>query len=132
MKLEEKIRQIEWNAQRAIGDLAEEFRATTLLSFCRRHRMTFLSGNGTWFFLDRRGAIVNPRTVRATRTRRALLSIEAQLSVPALGRDDLFGRYVRQVSAADWRTPKIAKAEDPGDWDNDEADAGHDEYGKPL
>jgi len=35
---------------KAIDSMAEELRQRVILPMCRRHRLTFTSGNGTWWF----------------------------------------------------------------------------------
>jgi hypothetical protein len=35
---------------KAIDNMAEELRQRVILPMCRRHRLTFTSGNGTWWF----------------------------------------------------------------------------------
>lgn len=38
---------------------ADEFRARHLIPFCSRHRLTFLSGNGSWeFYRTSNGQVV--------------------------------------------------------------------------
>lgn len=92
MKIEKEMERIRSAAVAAIETVAETFWATTLVPFCRRERLTFLVGNGDFFFMDSHGETVRVEVPK---------SLSDALNAPALGRYDLFGFYLRNVTKAD-------------------------------
>lgn len=49
-KLEKQINALEEEFNARAQAIADGFRERSLIPFCRRHRLTFLSGNGSWGF----------------------------------------------------------------------------------
>lgn len=81
-------------AREKIQRLADEFRERRLLPFCRRHRLTFIAGMGsTVFYRD-------GRPVYSTDLR-VLAPMEEVLDIEAVGRNDVFGFYIADVTDED-------------------------------
>lgn len=81
-------------AQDKIQRLADEFRERRLLPFCRRHRLTYLAGNGrTVFYRDAHP--VDSSYLKA------LLPVEEILNTDAIGRNDVFGFYIADITEDD-------------------------------
>lgn len=94
MNIDHALSEIREAAQQQIMEIAAEYRRRTLIPFCRKHRLTFLSGNGTWTFYkgDR---LVDYNDVPA------IAMIDSDLNVECLGRHDHFGFYMDDVRASD-------------------------------
>lgn len=46
----ERLAKVEREVWAAVDGMADELRCHVVLPLCRRHRLTFSSGNGTWWF----------------------------------------------------------------------------------
>ena len=109
MDVESEVESILFRARVEVDLLADRYREQVLLPFCRKHRLTYVSGNGCSNFYDGHSKPVydweNP----------ALLEVTRDLNVSVLGAIDVFGFYVPDVSAEDIltgrsKTPRTRKA----------------------
>lgn len=81
-------------ARAKVEALADEFRTQKLLPFCKRHRLTYLAGNGVTTFYR------SDRSVDSTDLR-ALVPIEEILNIEGIGRNDCLGFYVADITEED-------------------------------
>ena len=83
-------------ARKRIEALADEYREAVLLPYCRRHRLTFTSGMGRTVFYTEDG-----RSFGSAEDARYegydARHIFAVLDQEAIGRNDCFGFYMRDV-----------------------------------
>lgn len=100
-RIETKLTKLNEEYDRRLQEIADEFREATLLPFCRRHRLTFLSGNGSWSFyrLDNspggHGETVDEDDLRA------IAPIESKLGLEAFGGNVQLGHWVQDITKGD-------------------------------
>lgn len=92
--IEKAMESILEDARTKIQDLADEFRTQRLIPFCKRHRLTYLAGNGmTCFYRD-------DKSIHSWDLK-ALEPIEKILDIEAVGYNDCLGFYVDDVTEED-------------------------------
>lgn len=82
-------------AQQQIQELADAYRAEKLLPFCRKHQLTYLAGMGRTVFTNKHGDTVTSTELKA------LKPIEDILNIDAIGRNDVFGYYIFDITEDD-------------------------------
>jgi len=90
--LERTIGELRATFIKAVNGYADEYRLQVLLPFCRMHRLTFVSGNGSWSFYDRRDRPVDS----ADPGFKYLAPLENELNVEILGHHSL-GHFMADV-----------------------------------
>lgn len=94
-------------ARERVAELAEAYRKDVLVPFCREHRLTYIAGNGRTVFYAARGdrSFGSPGEARVEGYAAAVPIFEV-LDQPAIGREDYFGFYIRDVTRRDIRRPR--------------------------
>lgn len=87
-------------ARERIAALADEYRETVLLPFCRKHRLTFIAGMGRTVFYTEDGRSFGDAE-EAAYEGYAAKRIFAVLDQEAVGQNDCFGFYMRNVDDVD-------------------------------
>lgn len=96
------LQAIQLGYQTAIQALAGQYRAEVLVPFCKKYKLDFVSGNGTWFFIDLTQPCDSARSgfqdiEDAPRRVREVLRPVWNVLDFEVSRDDYLGYYVEEV-----------------------------------
>lgn len=94
--LNQRIEAVQEEARNKVQAIADEFRVKRLIPFCRRHKLTYLAGNGRTVFYNKQGNPVYSTDLKA------LEPIEEILDIQAIGVNDVFGFYIEDIDEEDW------------------------------
>lgn len=107
-----KIETITDRARDELEKLAEEYRQQVLIPLCRKHKYTFISGMGTFFFVvkfDGKEETVGIDNVNYYVAgdndyliKKQLAPIIDTLNYEAMSRDDCLGFYVKDIKESDY------------------------------
>lgn len=93
-QIETSVESVLDHTREKLEEIAETWRAQTLLPFCRRHRLTFISGMGrTVFYRDEEPVDSYDMP--------ALKRLEEVLNLEGIGPNDCLGYYIRDVTEED-------------------------------
>ncbi len=93
-RTEKRLEDLQEVFTKQVEAVADEFRERHLIPFCRRHRLTFLSGNGSWgFYRISNGDVVPDWELKAVG------DINQGLYLECMGQP--LGWYVQDVSEED-------------------------------
>jgi len=101
-----KIERIVEAARDSIVDLAKEYRTDVLLPLCRKHKLTYLAGNGTYFFFvkgDSEKSISNIDDAKVFGYGKILGEVFEDLDAEGLDGNDRFGYYIVDITRKDIR-----------------------------
>ena len=88
-------------ARRRLQELADDYRKTVLVPFCRKYRLTFLSGMGRTVFYTEDNRNFGSADAAVDEGYHEAVRIFRVLDQEAIGRNDEFGFYVCDVTAQD-------------------------------
>jgi DNA-binding transcriptional ArsR family regulator len=71
-KFYDELQSIQDRFNQEIEELADEVRTEVILPICKRYKMTFFSGNGRFFFIDKKGGYIELAEDARGESRRAV------------------------------------------------------------
>ena len=106
-ELEEKVEKLRTTFHEEVANLAEDVREKVILPLCRKYKMKFLSGNGTYFFVTKEGVSLtgNERDLPGTQEKKLFERLEPifELLNIEVTREWALGEFVDGVLEKDLR-----------------------------
>ena len=102
--IENQIKVIITDAQSKIEILAEEVRTEVVLPFCKKYKLTYLTGNGMTCFYDKNDEpieIYDWAVMSKKRFKADFEKVEAIINLTTIGYTDCLGFYIRDITKGD-------------------------------
>ena len=103
-KWEDRIETITQRARDELAKLGEEYREQVLIPLCRKHKLTFVSGMGSfcfWTKINGHNEWIGDHEAAKQYRKTYLIPIIDLLNYEAMYLDDHFGFYVRDINESD-------------------------------
>ncbi len=99
----DQLSDIQERYKRELDELADELRYRIVMPVCKKHKLTYIAGNGTFFFTDSKDEnyhntweIADPKLAEELSSVFDILNTE-------VGYNDYLGFYVRDVMEEDYK-----------------------------